>query len=126
MWRAVNPMADDFGMAKHTKVLPRPKPRRWRRLFVKEWRQFRGLTQEQLAERAGMSVGNVSQLERGLQGYSTEGLERLADALACDPAHILMVDPTKDEAIWSIWEKAGEGQRRQIVEHAKIIIKTGT
>jgi len=115
-------MSQAFGMAK---VLPRPKPR-WRRLFLKEWRQYRGLTQEQLAERTGMSVGNISQLERGLQGYSAEGLESLADALRCEPGHLLIVDPTKDDAIWSIWEKAGEGERRQIVEHAKVIVRTGT
>src|SRR5437016_6511061 len=73
-------IADDFGMAK---VSPRFKHPPWRKLFVKQWREFRNLTQEQLAERAGMSVGNISQLERGLQGYSMQGLEALSQALNC-------------------------------------------
>lgn len=84
------------------------------------------MTQEQLADRVGWSVGNVSQLERGLQGYSQEGLEALAEALQCDPGQILTVDPTGDDAIWSIWERAKPGERQMIVELAKTVVKTGT
>lgn len=84
------------------------------------------MTQEQLADRVGWSVGNVSQLERGLQGYSQEGLEALAEALQCDPGQILTVDPTGDDAIWSIWERAKPGERHMIVELAKTVVKTGT
>lgn len=109
------------------KVVPRPKPAKVRqRIFLKEWRTYRGLTQETLAERAGMSKGNISQLEQNVQGYSPEGLESLAHALQCDPGQLLSVDPTKDDAIWSIWEKAKPAERRMIVELAKTIIKTGT
>jgi transcriptional regulator with XRE-family HTH domain len=109
------------------RVVPRFKPPTVRRrIFLKQWREYRDLTQEQLAERVGWSVGNVSQLERGLQGYSQEGLEALADALQCDPGQLLTVDPTGDDAIWSIWEKAKPGERQMIVELAKTVVKTGT
>jgi len=109
------------------RVVPRfKKPAVRRRIFLKQWREFRGLTQEQLADRVGWSVGNVSQLERGLQGYSQEGLEALAEALQCDPGQILTVDPTGDDAIWSIWERAKPGERHMIVELAKTVVKTGT
>ena len=117
--------ADNFSMAK--KFTPRLKPTApRRRIFLKQWREHRGLTQEQLADRVGWSVGNVSQLERGLQGYSQEGLESLAEALQCDPGHLLNVDPSKDDAIWSIWEKAEPAERRLIVDLAKTVVKTGT
>jgi len=109
------------------RVTPRFKPAvARRRIFLKQWREYRNLTQEQLAERVGWSVGNVSQLERGLQGYSQEGLEALAEALQCDPGQILTVDPSGDEAIWSIWERAKPGERQMIVEIAKTVVKTGT
>jgi transcriptional regulator with XRE-family HTH domain len=100
----------DFCMAK--KVVTRFKIRR--PIFLKQWRDFRGLTQDQLAERAEMSIGNISLLERGLQNYSQPGLERLADALGCEPAHLLIVDPTKSSSMWSIWEGASEAERAQI------------
>ncbi len=99
---------------------------RRRRIFLKEWRTYRGLTQEQLAERVGWTKGNVSQLENGVQGYSQEGLEALAEALQCEPGQILNVDPTKDDAIWSIWEQAKPAERRMIVDIAKTVTKTGT
>ena len=96
-------------------------------MFVKEWRKYRGLTQEQLAERVGWSVSNISQLEQARQGYSQEGLEALAEALNCDPGQLLTVDPTKDEAIWSIWELAKPADRKKIVDIARTITgKTGT
>ncbi len=38
------------------------------RTYIKEWRKYRGMTQEQLAEAAGMVVSNVSQLEQGRSG----------------------------------------------------------
>jgi len=82
---------------------------------------------EQLAERVGWSVGNVSQLERGLQGYSDEGLVLLAEALHCTPGQILEVDPTQDDAIWSLWERAKPAQRQTLLEVAKGMVgKTGT
>jgi transcriptional regulator with XRE-family HTH domain len=103
-----------------------PKAKR-RRIFLNEWREYRNLTQEQLAERVGMSVSNVSQLEQGRQGYSQEGLEALAEALQCEPGQLLTVDPTADDAIWSIWERAQPDERRIILDVAKGLIgKTGT
>jgi transcriptional regulator with XRE-family HTH domain len=97
-----------------------------RRIFLKQWREFRNLTQEQLAERVGWSVGNVSQLERALQGYSDEGLALLADALQCTPGQILDVDPTNDNSIWSLFERAKPSQRQTLLEVAKeMVVKTG-
>lgn len=93
-----------------------------RRIFLKQWREYRGLTQEALADRVGMSVSNISQLERGLQGYSDDGLSALAEALQCEPGQILNVDPTDDDAIWSIWERAEPGQRKIIMDVAKSIV----
>lgn len=73
-----------------------------------------------------MTAGNLSAMERGAQGYTQAGLESLAEAYNCEPAHLLMVDPSKDDAMWSIWERAKEGERRMIQEVAKTIAKTGT
>lgn len=97
--------------------------RQRRRIFLKEWRVYRGLTQEQLAERAEMSPANISHLENGRINYTQEALEHLASALNCEPAHILMVDPTRDDAIWSIWERAEEAERTRIVDVARALVR---
>lgn len=116
----------NVSMAK--KVMPRPKAPQRRRHFIKQWREYRGLTQERLAERTGMSNNNISQLENFKQNYSTEGLEAIANALRTEPGLLLMVDPTKEKAMWSIWEQATPAERTQIVAVAEAIIakKTGT
>jgi transcriptional regulator with XRE-family HTH domain len=107
------------------KVFPRLKSRR--KTFFREWRKYRRMTLERAAEAAHMTAGNLSAMERGTQGYTQAGLEALAVAYSCEPAHLLMVNPTLDDAMWSIWEKAGEGERKIISEVARTILKsTGT
>lgn len=94
-----------------------------RRTYIKQWRVFRGLTQEQLAEKTGMSPGNISLIERGLQNYTQETLEAIAHALKCEPADLLSRGPDDPEGFTPIWERATRGQRQQIVEIAKTITK---
>ena len=94
-----------------------------RRHFIKEWRKYRNLTQEQLASRLGVAVSSISQLETGKQGYSQATLEALAEALMCQPADLLMRDPTREEAIWSIWDTLEPAQRDQITEIVKTFRK---
>lgn len=63
--------------------------------YIRAWRKFRGITIEQLAEAADCSPGNISQLERGAQGYSQEMLEAIADALNCLPGQLLDYQPER-------------------------------
>jgi DNA-binding XRE family transcriptional regulator len=48
---------------------------------VKVWREFRGLTQQQLADAAGISKPYLSQIETGKRKGSTDILSALAKAL---------------------------------------------
>lgn len=116
---------DNLGMAQK-RAAPRLKRRTYRRTFIRQWRDYRELTLERLAERVGMTAGNLSQIERGNQPYSQATLEALAEALQTDVASLLMRDPSETEGLWSIWDQAKQGQKRQIVEIAKTIVKTGT
>lgn len=50
-------------------------------LIVREWRGRRGLSQEELAERAGLHRTYVSDVERGFRNVSLESIDRLAAAL---------------------------------------------
>ena len=100
--------------------------RPYRRTFIRNWRTHRNLTLAQLAQRIGTTHATLSRIERGLQPYNQPLLEALAEALQTDPASLLMRNPDDPEGIWSVWENAKEGQRRQIVEIAKTLVKTGT
>ena|SRR5580765_7559020 len=91
--------------AQHTADMAKVQPlakRRPPRHFIKEWRLYRGYTQEQLAEMTGVTHGALSQLERGLVNYTQTMLEALAVALRCEPADLIMRDPNSE--LWSVWD----------------------
>lgn len=100
--------------------------KRRRRTYIKQWRKHRGLSQEQLADRINMTAGNLSMIERGLTNYTQETLERMADALNCEPADLLMRNPADPDAIWTIWDEAKPAQKKQIIEVSRALIKTGS
>lgn len=102
------------------------KKRARRRTFFKEWRVHRGLSQEQLADRLETSVASISRIESGMQPYTQDVLEALAEALGTDPASLLMRNPDAPEAMWSIWDQAKTGERQLIEELARSVVKTGT
>lgn len=69
-----------FPMAKRQKV----------RVFFREWRKYRDLSQEQAAERMGFTQETVSRLERGKFDYTQESLEAMASAYGCDPQDLFL------------------------------------
>jgi transcriptional regulator with XRE-family HTH domain len=94
------------------KANPKRKPVRH---FIRSWRKHRGYTLEQLAEMIGVTHGALSQLERGAINYTQPMLEALAEALACEPADLIMRDPASE--IWSIYdtlEKLPKEDREQV------------
>lgn len=108
------------------RVTPRPKRTVFRRTFIRQWREYRGKTLEQLAEATGITHASLSRIERGLQPYSQAILEAIAEALMTDVPSLLMRDPSDPDGMWSIWDQAKPGERQMIVEVAKTIVKTGT
>lgn len=94
--------------------------------FLKEWRKHRGYTQDRLAEMTGLSKPYLSQLETGKRQYTQDLLEVFAEALQCAPADLIMRDPSDPEGLWSIYDALTGTERRQMVEIAKTIKRTGT
>lgn len=107
-------------------TMPGMKKRAYRKTYIREWRKYRVLTLEQLAERIEMTPSHLSMLERGQRAYTQETLEAVAHALQTDAASLLMRNPLDQDAIWSIWDQAKPGERRLIVDIAKTVVKTGT
>jgi transcriptional regulator with XRE-family HTH domain len=73
-------------------------PENRRRHFVREWRKFRGLTQEKLAEKLDTTKANISRIENLHQGYTQDFLEACAEVLKVEPAALLTQNPFGDEA----------------------------
>lgn len=96
------------------------------RHFIRAWREHRGLTQEQFAERIGINRAYLSKIETGKRRYDQPFLEAAAEALRCEPADLIVRDPSDPDGIWSIWDTLAPAQRHQVVEIAKTLKRTGT
>jgi transcriptional regulator with XRE-family HTH domain len=95
--------------------------------YLRAWRTFRKLTQDQLAEKVGTTQHQIAFLENGDRGLSAKWLRRLAPALDTTPGMLLDHDPhTLDNDIIDIWAHAGSREKRQISDIAKTILRTGT
>lgn len=95
--------------------------------YLQVWREYRGLTQERLAELAGTTGSVISMLEAGERGLSAKWLRKLAPILDTTPGHLLDLDPREIENdVIDIWATASNRQRAQIVQIAKTIVHTGT
>lgn len=98
-----------------------------KKTFLREWRRLKpGRTLEVVAAELHMSQPQLGRIEKGQQPYNQDLLEALADMYGCTVADLLMRDPTDKDAIWSVWDQAKPGQRAQIVEVAKTLVRTGT
>lgn len=74
----------------HTKRNPAQR----RRHFLREWREFRGLSQEDLGDRIGVAGATVSRIENLKNGYNQDTLEPIGDALGVHPGVILSRAPS--------------------------------
>lgn len=58
-----------------------------RRIYLREWRELRALTQQELAARSGVRQSSISQLENSVQGRTSYPSTRrgLPEALSIRP-----------------------------------------
>lgn len=95
------------------------------RHFIREWRKHRHLTQAQLAERIGIAESYVSKIESGKRRYDQPFLEAASEVLSCDPADLIMRDPSDPAGLWSIYDTLSPTQRLQLVAIGETLKKTG-
>lgn len=71
---------------------------------LREWREYREMSQEQLAEAVGTTKGVISLIESGNRGLSDKWARRLAPALRTRPGWLLDHDPhTLPSDILEVW-----------------------
>lgn len=95
--------------------------------FLREWRKFRGLTQQSLADAVGTSKTVVSEMERGNLQLSPKWLRKFAPILETQPGHILDHDPNElDSDIIDIWSRIDLDDREQAARVLRSFVRTGT
>jgi len=98
---------------------------------LRAWREYRKLTQQELAEAADTTQHQIAYLESGERALSAKWLRRLAPALRITPGFLLDHDPNDlTDDIIDIWATADDRQKMQITTITKAIVqgdkKTGT
>ena len=91
------------------------------RHFVKEWRKFRGLTQERLADRTPFTTGAISQLETGRTKYTQDMIEALAFALECEPGDLLSRDPMKEGEVVDLLSRLSDENKEAAIKILKAL-----
>lgn len=66
----------------------------WLGMQVRDLRKTNRLSLQQLAEKAGLSVGLISQIERGLTSPSIRSLRQISEALGVTPARFFHQEGT--------------------------------
>jgi transcriptional regulator with XRE-family HTH domain len=110
-------------------MAPIKKPKhQLQRTFLKEWREYRNLSQEAAASRMNISRTLLSKIENAKSPYTQQFLENAAEAYSCEVPDLIIRNPLDRDAVWSIQDqlkKASPEQRRQIFAVVETLLKTG-
>jgi transcriptional regulator with XRE-family HTH domain len=107
----------------------------YRRTYIKEWREKRGLSLRRLAERLEETPGgdlllshaSIGRIEKGQQPYSQPILEALATALGVPAWMLLEVNPERDGDVIDITlrlNKAPPELREQAISVINALLKS--
>lgn len=72
--------------------------------YLREWRQYRGLSLQKLADRLETSKGRIADLEKRVTRFNDDVLAQLAEALDCEPYELLMRNPLDERELWTVYD----------------------
>lgn len=101
------------------------------RIYLKEWRKKRGLTQEQVVNRLEMlddsalpkTAASLSRLENGKQTYSGRVLEALAFIYDCEAWELIGRHPDRDGRVIDLVSVMNDRQRDQAITILEAILR---
>lgn len=97
------------------------------RHYLKEWREFARISQDDLAARVDTTKSVISLLENGHRGLSDKWAYKLADALDIRAGWLLDFDPNEVPTdILRTWMDIKEGDKPQALKVLRSFAPTGT
>ena len=95
---------------------------------IKQRRRAAGMTQEQLAERLFVTVGYVSQLERGISKTNLDMLSKICTILDCDMAYLVTGASTGRQDYLSMelankYARLDQKHRRMLMDIIDVILE---
>lgn len=97
------------------------------RHFLKEWREYAELSQDDLAERVGTTKSVISLLENGHRGLSDKWAYKMADAMNIRAGWIMDFNPNDVPTdVLRTWLDIAQGDRPQALKVLRSFAATGT
>ena len=88
---------------------------------IKERRKICQITQETLAEKLGVSVGYISQIERGIAHANLDTLANISHELNCDITEFLSNVTEKNNDFLNLLNTMNDKQKKMLFDIAEII-----
>lgn len=97
------------------------------RIYLKQWREHRHLTQDQVVDRLAVhedgklpkTVASLSRIETGNQPYSDRLLCALADIYNCEKWELIGRDPTKEGVVIDMVRRLDQKKQEQVAAFIK-------
>jgi transcriptional regulator with XRE-family HTH domain len=96
--------------------------------FLRQWREFKEVTQEQLADMLEVDRTTVGKIENARLPYNQDYLERVSAALGVDIEDLVSVDPAAPKPpklVWSRVQKAPPDLQERIRFVVEAMLKAG-
>ncbi len=97
------------------------------RHFIKAYRKKKGLTQDQAAERIGITRSYLSKIESGKKRYDQPFLEAAAAVYGCAVADLISRHPDDPALPRDLWDDLSSDNRQNVMAYMRQMTKkTGT
>lgn len=96
---------------------------------IKEIRENRGYTQEQLAEKLNLSVQHISVIERGVKAPRLDTFIKIANILEINADYLLkdvlrVSSQLTSNELYDLLGQVSEKEKRRILEVVRVLIQT--
>ena len=95
---------------------------------IQSRRKLCNFTQENLAEKISVTVGYISQIERGITKVNLDTLSKIAEALDCEPAEFLtgttkQIPSYLSEDFNKVFSKLNPANKKIVLEISEVVLK---
>lgn len=86
---------------------------------IKETRKLRGLTQQEVADAAGMSVMTIRRYESGERTPNIASLRKIAEAMGCSVVNLI---PMTGDVLDSVYSQLTEDEQKEVDEKTSSLL----
>lgn len=91
--------------------------------YFREWREWKGLTQQELADRLETTKATVSRIENGHRRWGKGYLEAFAHVMGCDVTDPISRPPGAPKSLDEMLKGAPAETRQQVLEFAQFLLR---